>query len=209
MGSWLCPDTYAGLVGDPTGVLHAQAMANIIGVTANDYTNPNVFTGLACAAPLALQAGTFGSRDNVFMNEAARISKSQVDGNLYHGNEASLRLDWNASNNDRLFTEFKWLRSSDEFGPQHAAGARGFVNPTKVTAPHFSLNWVHTFSPTFLNEFHAGYTGNIFLNNGSSPATNRASIKAVFDCMFEFASVTQSSALRTTCPTFNPQSHST
>src|SRR6266700_632487 len=28
---WLCPDTYAGIPTDPTGFMHAQAMANIIG----------------------------------------------------------------------------------------------------------------------------------------------------------------------------------
>jgi outer membrane receptor protein involved in Fe transport len=163
MGFWLCPDTYAGLLGDPTGMLHAQAMANIIGVTAADYT------ATACAAPLALQAGTFANRDDFFLNQSTSIFKTQTQGNLFEGNEASVRLDWNASDSNRIFTEFKWFKNTDVFGPQNAAGARGFTNPLKGIFPHFSFNWVHTFSPRILNEFRAGYTGNIFLVSTTVP----------------------------------------
>jgi len=167
-GSYLCPDTYVQLndPNDPTGVLHAQAMANIIGVTATDYTT----AGGACGTALAPQPGTFGSRDNNFLFQSTSLFKSQLAGNLFNGNEASLRLDWNASDNDRLFTEFKWLKTTDQFGPQSAnSGARGFTNPSKGVFPIFTFNYVHTFTPTIVNEFHAGYTGNILLINTTHP----------------------------------------
>jgi hypothetical protein len=162
---WLCPGTYAGFYpGDPTGIMHAQAMANIIGVLPGDYTT--------CATPLALQAGTF-NRALAFENKTITLFKQQTQDNLFHGNEASLRLDWNPRDKDRFFTEFKWFKSSDGVGPQTAeiygSGSRGFNNPLKTVTPHFSLNWVHTFNPHMVNEFRAGYAANVFLVRTTQP----------------------------------------
>jgi outer membrane receptor protein involved in Fe transport len=172
---WLCPDTYApsapglpGIPGDPTGVKHAQAMANILGVFAGDYANPLGSTGALCplAHQLANQAGTFDRNSN-FENKTITLYKQQTKDNLFHGNEASLRLDWNPNDKNRFFTEFKWFKSTDGVGPQSAeifgSGSRGFDNPIKNVTPHFSFNWVHTFSPQVVNEFRAGYLGNIAL----------------------------------------------
>jgi outer membrane receptor protein involved in Fe transport len=156
---WLCPDSYAGMPGDLTGKMHAQAMANIIGVFPGDYTS--------CSAPLGPQAGTFGSRDKFFENKTLTLFKQQTKDNLFHGNEASLRLDWNPRDKDRFFTEFKWFKSTDSVGPQSGeifgSGSRGFNNPIKNVLPHFSFNYVHTFNPHVVNEFRAGYVGNITL----------------------------------------------
>ena len=44
-------------------------------------------------------------------------------------------------------------------------------------------------------------------NSSALPAMSRASISEVFDCMSVLATRTQSSMLRTACPTFNPTSH--
>ncbi|MGH6628165.1 MAG: hypothetical protein ACREB3_00360, partial [Burkholderiales bacterium] len=170
---WLCPDTYAGMPGDPTGMMHARAMANIIGVFgATDYV-PNPSLGLAaCANPLADQAGTF-NRDSFFSNRTLTLFKQQTQDNLFHGNELSLRLDWNPRDKDRFFTEFKWFRSTDAIGPQSGeifgSGTRGFNNPLKSVLPHFSFNYVHTFNPHVVNEFRAGYAGNIFLLRTDQP----------------------------------------
>ena len=40
------------------------------------------------------QAGAF-NRDDTFLEQAISVNKSQVEGNLFNGNEASLRLDFN------------------------------------------------------------------------------------------------------------------
>jgi len=163
---WLCPDTYAGIRGDSNGMMHAHAVANIIGVVTGDYALPLSSTGVACSTPLANQAGTF-DRSKFFENKTITLFKQQTKDNLFHGNEGSLRLDWNPSDRNRFFTEFKWFKSTDSVGPQSGeifgAGSRGFDNPIKTLAPHFSLSWVHTFSPQVLNEFRAGYVGNISL----------------------------------------------
>jgi len=163
---WLCPTTYAGMPGDPFGTMHAQAMANIIGVTATDYSVANAVSGVPCATQLPAQAGTF-DRSLPFLNKTITLYKQQTKDNLFHGNEASLRLDWNPREKDRFFTEFKWLKSTDKIGPQTAelfgSGSRGFDNPIQNVFPHFSFDWTHSLSPTVLNEFKAGYVGNIIL----------------------------------------------
>ncbi len=162
---WLCPDTYAGIPTDPTGFMHAQAMANIIGVLATDYSG--------CTTPLALQGGTFDRANSPFLNKTITLYKQQTKDNLFHGNEASLRLDYNPTDRDRLFTEFKWLKNTDGVGPQSAeifgAGSRGFNNPIKNVFPYFSLSWTHTLSPNVVNEFRAGYLGNVILVQTTQP----------------------------------------
>ena len=171
---WLCPDTYAGMPGDPTGFMHAKAMANIIGVNgATDYpAGGSNGLGLVCTTPLADQAGTF-DRTSPFENRTLTLYKQQTQDNLFHGNEASLRLDWDPAEKDRLFTEFKWFKNTDSIGPQSAeifgSGTRGFTNPIANVFPHFSLSWVHTFSPGVVNEFRAGYLGNITLIKANQP----------------------------------------
>ncbi len=165
-GDYLCPSSYAGLsyygATDTTGILHAQAMANIIGVLPGDYA-------AGCATPLPVQPGTF-DRNSPFMYSASTAFPQQTFGNLFEGNEASLRLDWNISQKDRLFTEFKWFKSTDPFGPGlNNSSPRGFTNPIKSIAPHFSFNWVHSFSNTVLNEFRAGASVGSLLINTSAP----------------------------------------
>ena len=39
---------------------------------------------------------------------------------------------------------------------------RGFYNPSTTTTPNFQFSYIHTFTPTLLNEFRAGYAGNDF-----------------------------------------------
>ncbi|PYV68800.1 MAG: hypothetical protein DMG97_23730 [Acidobacteria bacterium] len=164
INDWLCPDTYAGAPGDLSGSMHAQAMANIIGVFPGDYSG--------CLTPLPLQSGTF-DRSLPIENQTITLYKQQIKDNLFHGNEASLRLDWNVSDKDRTFTEFKWLKGTDSVGPQSAeifgAGSRGFNNPIKNIFPHFSAGWTHTFNPGVVNEFRAGYLGNITLIQTTQP----------------------------------------
>src|SRR5262249_39262267 len=52
---WLCPNTYAGMPGDPTGFMHAQAMANIIGVLPGDYLASGSIGGIDTVCPTANQ----------------------------------------------------------------------------------------------------------------------------------------------------------
>jgi hypothetical protein len=120
-----------------------------------DQMNGDCGGGSPFASP---QAGAF-NRDDPFLEEAISVNKSQVAGNLFNGNEASLRLDFNLGSKDRLFDQFNWARSTDQYTGS-VNGFRGFLNPSRVTTPNFQFSYIHTFSPTVLNEFRAGYAGN-------------------------------------------------
>ena len=150
---YLCPDF--------TGPVFAGRFATLFGVTAQDQADMAAF----CTPGLipALQAGVF-DRDSPFLLDTVAVIKTQSEfltaGNLFHGNEASLRLDYNFSQNDRVFAQMNWSRRSDRFSPLFPfAQLRGFALPYKLTASNFQLSYVHVFSPRLLNEFRAGYAG--------------------------------------------------
>jgi outer membrane receptor protein involved in Fe transport len=153
---YLCPARTDG-----TGVL-ARKFAGLFGVEAEDIAQMNQSPdqggcegGSIFGSP---QPGTF-NRDDSFLVNVLTPGKSQVSENLFNGNEASLRLDYDGTQNDRLFAQFNWSRARDQFySSDHLA--RQFINPSKTTTPNFQLNYIHTFSPTVLNEFRAGYAGN-------------------------------------------------
>ena len=84
--------------------------------------------------------------------------QTQAIGNLFQGKEASGRIDYQPRGNDRLFIQYNWLRNSDTFGPCDPACTRGFTNPTDNVYPNGQFTWDHTFSPSVINEFRAGYT---------------------------------------------------
>ena len=88
-------------------------------------------------------------------------TQTQTLGNLFNGNEASIRLDYNRNSNNRFYVNFNYLRETDTFGPCPTSScARGFANPTRGLFPTGPLSFVHTFSPTLLNELRVGYTQN-------------------------------------------------
>lgn len=154
---YLCPGSL-----DPSSINPAAAaalsnrFAQLFGVEQADIDqmNSDCMGGSPFAFP---QAGAF-SRADTFLEQAIRVNKSQVEGNLFNGNEASVRLDFNPGSKDRLFSQFNWARSGD----QYIGGdlLRGFLNPSEVTTPNLQFSYIHIFSPTVLNEFRAGYAGN-------------------------------------------------
>jgi hypothetical protein len=153
-GDYVCPNNY------PAGSPIPQRIANVIGVTAADQAG--------CGSPLPLQVGTFDRTLN-FEDTTVSVFQQQTQGNLFNGNEASLRLDYNPGQKDRIFTQFNWEKTTDKFGPGLPDSARGFTNPQKIILPNFQISFVHTFTPSFLNEFRAGYVGNINLINTNLP----------------------------------------
>ena len=76
-----------------------------------------------------------------FENSSVAIFGTQTQslGNLFNGNEASARLDynWNASN--RMFAQFNWFHSTDTFGPCDSACTRGFTNPCQELLPEWTV----------------------------------------------------------------------
>jgi hypothetical protein len=154
------PSGGIGLAGTPnytTWLCSLPQIIPIIGVTANDITNANG------ACPLTVTTGTM-NRGSVFNNSSAALFGSQTQslGNLFNGNEAMGRIDYNWNQSNRMFIEMNWDHNTDQFGGNNcnANCTRGFSNPNNDYFPHASFSFVHTFSPTVLNEFKLGYTQN-------------------------------------------------
>ncbi len=166
---FLClDDGFAGI----TNLQHRK-LVSIFGVTAQDQTNMNA---AGCATVPGVQNGTLDRTIDIQEDSVATFgTQTQTLGNLFNGKEASLRLDynWNASN--RFFINYNYNRQTDSFGACTASCTRGFANPTRANFPQGSLSFVHTFSPTILNEFRAGYLQNnlaISTNHGGVPRIN-------------------------------------
>src|SRR5712692_10097074 len=166
--SFLC------LLGNAGGTpLMAQKWANIFGVTAQDQTNA---TAAGCGGGLATPAPGVTPIDRTVSIQESSVAtfgtQAENLGNLFNGNEASLRLDYNWNTNNRFFINYNYNRQTDKFGGCNAACTRGFSNPNRSNFPQGSMSFIHTFSPSVLNEFRAGYLQNnlkITVNHGGVP----------------------------------------
>jgi outer membrane receptor protein involved in Fe transport len=153
--------------------LQHRKMINIFGVTGPDQT---AMAAAGCNNIPTTFTGTLDRTASITENSVATFrTQTQTLGNLFNGNEASLRIDynWNASN--RFFINYNYNRQTDTFGPCTASCTRGFANPTRNNFPQGSASWVHTFSPTLLNEARVGYLQNnikITTNFGGVPRIN-------------------------------------
>jgi hypothetical protein len=168
---YLCPDSYGpnGMGGSAAqaGAL-ARRMQSILGVVPGIDNAANLaLTGAPCSTPMVGQAGTIG-RNAVtgvsgmpFQLSSVAISKSQAVGNLFNGNEYTGKIDFNWNSANRLSANFNWSRTTDLYGPCGPSCTRGFGNPTVVRTPNGQLSWVHTFTPTVLNELRVGYSQNV------------------------------------------------
>ena len=160
---YLCPDSTSPVI--------AAKFAALIGVTAQDQSD---LATMKCSVTPAQQPGGFG-RNAPFLVDTVGVLQSQnqrysSQGNLFHGNEGSLRLDYNLGQNDRVFSQMNWSRATDKFGQFSVPTAlRGFTAPFKSTTPNFQLSYIHIFSPGVLNEVRAGYAGNINDATATSP----------------------------------------
>jgi len=172
----LCLDAGAG--GPPNGfggltALQHQKLVGIFGVTVQDQAD---MVAAGCANIPQLTTGTL-DRSASIQETSVGTQSSQTDsfGNLFNGNEGSLRLDYNWNANNRAFISFNYLRATDKFGPCPTTSCtRGFSNPVRNLFPQGSFSFVHTFSPTLLNEFRAGY-----LQNNTAITTQQPGVPAV------------------------------
>jgi outer membrane receptor protein involved in Fe transport len=152
--------------------LQAQKMAGIFGVTLNDQAQ---MAADGCTSIPGLQAGSFPDRTTTSIQDSSVATfgtQTETLGNLFNGNEGSLRVDYNWNANNRMYIQFNYNRETDSFGSCTSACARGFSNPTRNLFPQGSFSFVHTFSPSVLNEFRAGYLENntkISVSTGGIP----------------------------------------
>lgn len=152
---YLCP-SYT----DGTGTL-ANKFARLFGVEQADIDQMNQ-GGCPGGSPFSSpQAGTF-ARNQPFLMNTLDAFRSQTSDDLFNGNEASLRVDYDPNAENRLFTQFNWAKSKDNFAfGEIMAPRHNFVSPSTATTPNFQLSFIRVFSPTAVNEFRAGYTANL------------------------------------------------
>ena len=158
------PADYSGALCQTDGfggytALQHQKLMSIFGVTPADVVS---MTAAGCANIPGLQAGTIDRSASIQEQSVSTYgTQTQSLGNLFNGNEASIRIDYDPSAANRFYINFNYLRETDTFGPCPTSScARGFANPTRGLFPTGSLSFVHTFSPTLLNELRVGYTQN-------------------------------------------------
>jgi len=156
--SLLCPDNSNAAI--------AASFAALAGVTAADQA---AMTG--CSSIPGIQAGAFPRTGVPFLHNTIALngSQSQIntsEGNLRNGWEGSARIDYNPTSKDRLSFNLEWNRFPDSFGfPNTTSNSNGrgagFLNPVLAKSPNGQVSFIHTFSPTVLNEFRAGYALNV------------------------------------------------
>ena len=177
---YLCPTPNPdGVTISPAAAALATKFQGFLGVTAADVTNA------AGTCSLTAQSG-FVNRSAPFQLQSVAIYGQQTgslgNGNLFNGNEASFRLDYSPRTGDRFYAQYNYFRSSDSFGPCDTACTRGFTNPLASLFPGGQASWVHTFSPTILNEARVGYQQNRTLVSTALPGVPEAGgIQGKFD----------------------------
>jgi hypothetical protein len=158
----LCLDN--GVGGPPNGLgglttLHHQKLDYIFGVTAADQAK---MATAGCKNIPGLITGTLSRSASIQQNSVATFgTQTEALGNLFNGNEGSLRVDYNWNSNNRAYLTFNYSRTTDKYGACPTTSCtRGFANPTRGLYPQGSFSFVHTFGPHLLNEFRAGYDNN-------------------------------------------------
>ena len=172
---YVCPDTFSSSSGFGLSAAQANILAarfqSILGVVpAVDQGMPLSYTGKPCSVTLTAQPGTVGrtaaGSSLPFQLSGISLAKAQIGAfgnvsNLFNGNEWSGRFDVIPNGKNRFSISFDYARDNDKYGPcGNPACARGFFNPQIIRTPNGQFSFVHTFSPTLLNEFRAGYSQN-------------------------------------------------
>jgi hypothetical protein len=156
---YLCPANTDAATASPGAI--SRKVAALVGVEQADIdqmNSPVASGGCPGGSPYGLPTQGVFNRDAEFGDITISPNESQIDGNLFDGNEASFRLDYNFNSNNRFFSQFNWARSEDNYSSLNSL--RGFTSPSTLTTPNFQISFIHTFSPYLLNEFRAGYAQN-------------------------------------------------
>src|SRR5262249_9638823 len=109
-GDSLCPNSNTGI---PSAM--SNRFAALFGVEQADIDYMNQPANCPSGSPYSNPVAAAFGRDLPFLVNVLNVGKSQVDQNLFDGNEASIRLDYNLNNNDRLFGQLNWSKAVDHF----------------------------------------------------------------------------------------------
>jgi hypothetical protein len=175
---YLCPQPFDNPADAPAVAALAAKFQRFLGVTGADITNAS---GTCALSP----QGGIVDRNAPFQLDSVAIFGSQTgslgNGNLFNGNEGSFRLDYTPGSKDRFFAQYNYYRQTDSNGPCNSACARGFTNPQVILFPGGQASWVHTFSPTVLNEARIGYQQNRNLIGTAIPGVPQIGVAGILD----------------------------
>jgi len=139
---------------DPTGLAQLQAA----------FPGNAAVAALAATGPLAVKTGaiSFGTPRMIPVNghqiEFAPFTRAIPS--LFNDYEGTGRVDWQISQNDRLFGRyiFQQQLTTNQFISTNAAAAAGqFVN-VPARDQQVGIDYTHSFSPTFLNQARFSYS---------------------------------------------------
>jgi len=176
---YLCGDNYNGngaFGADPLGAGHLPAaFAQLFGYQPADDAG---CTQTAASLGVPYNVAGVANRNVQMVDSSVAVFKQQTQGlgNLFNGKEWSGRLDYTPNSANRFSVNYNWFRSTDSYGPCAPQCARGFTNPSRSLFPNGQFSWTHTFSPTLLNEFRAGYLQNNTSIGTGTPGVPQATL---------------------------------
>jgi hypothetical protein len=153
---YLCPAFTDGI-----GVI-AKKFATLFGVEQADINQmnlPDYAGGCPDGSPFPQPVLGMLKRTDPLLQRVLSTAPSQTGGDLFDGNEASLRLDYSFGSRNSLFFQTNWALSADRFGDGDLV--RGFPDPGRTASPNLQANYIHPFAPTLINEFRVGYAGSL------------------------------------------------
>jgi len=140
----------------------ANNSAKLFGVTAAE--NAQIAANIAAGCPGSglvapgVQPGAI-SRSALMEGFVNASIATRTQGVFYNGDQYTARGDYEGDTN-RVSARWYFLVEKDPNPSPITAGVRGFSNPLATSFPGGVISFVHTFSPTLLNEFRAGFTRN-------------------------------------------------
>lgn len=155
-GNLVCPDALADNFGASVSQTApiASSFQRLFGVTSAE--------AAGCATPLtAGQSATqAANRLLPFEQASTATSSTQSLGNLFAGNEGSIRVDLVPNEKHRIFAQVYAVHTGDQFGPNNVTKVRGFGNPSTGDFPNAAAAWTWIITPTIVNELKGGYARN-------------------------------------------------
>src|SRR5713101_2079731 len=169
------PSTSTTFTPTPAGVATLKALYP---------TNPAVNL-LAGVGPTAVKAGnpTFTNLQTLAVTDGVTPGTIQI-GNItrflpqpFNDYESTGRVDWQASDKDRVFTRYLFQQTISS----NATGdfASGYVVDVPARSQQIAIDWTHTFTSNFVNQGRYSYSrANVGFENGTIPGCNRANVTA-------------------------------
>lgn len=169
------PNTSTTLTPTPAGLATLQSL----------YPNSSGVKLLAAVGPNAIKAGnpTFTNLQNVAVTDGTTAGTVQF-GNitrflptLFNDYEATGRVDWQASDKDRVFGRYLFQQTINTNATAGATAdfAAGYAVDVPARSQQIALDWTHTFTSNFINQGRFSYSrANVGFENGTVPGCNRA-----------------------------------